>query len=366
MEKKLIILGTRGIPASHGGFETFAEKLALYLVERDWEVIVYCQQNHDFYHGPKYSNWRGVELVNIPVSGDGAFATVKFDLIASLDSLKYHGIFLTLGYNTALFNILHWVFRKVNLINMDGIEWRRKKWGGIAKSWFFLNEKFGKIFGTALIADHPEIAKHLSSFYTRKKITTIPYGGDIISNADIRVLDKIGLRAHQYFVVIARPEPENSILEIVKAFSQSASDKTLVVLGNFAEDNEYHQSVKQFESTKILFPGAIYDGQIISSLRFFSLAYIHGHQVGGTNPSLIEAMAAGAPVIAHDNKFNRWVVGDNGLFFSSQRQLKEIFSENQIATERVSMSEKNKRRVEAKFNWDTILLDYEKCFRRYL
>lgn len=366
MEKRLIILGTRGIPASHGGFETFAQKLALYLIDNGWEVIVYCQQNEETYDGKKYSNWRGVDLVNIAVTGDSALSTVKFDLKATIDSLRYDGVFLTLGYNTAIFNSLHWLFLKKNLINMDGIEWRRKKWGLVAKSWFWLNEKCGKFFGTELIADHPEIAKHLSSFYCKNKITMIPYGGDIITNGDVEVLTKMSLDAYQFYVVIARPEPENSILEIVEAFSRSNSAKKLVVLGTFSSNNEYHRSIKQFESEQIIFPGAIYEASVISSLRYYSLAYIHGHQVGGTNPSLIEGMAAGAPIIAHDNRFNRWVIGDNGLFFSSTQELRSIFEKNCLADERNRMSKENVERIKAEFDWDNILFKYESRIKKLL
>jgi len=231
MNKKLNILGTRGIPAGHGGFETFAEYLALYLVNKGWGVTVYCQE--DTTGSITYSEWRGIHLVHIPVSQSGALGTILFDWKATCHALKQDGLFLTLGYNTAIFNTLQRLKGQTNVINMDGIEWRRDKWGVIAKTWFWLNERFGCWVGNHLVADHPRIKDHLATRVRADKITMIPYGGDEVLEADATLLQPYGLEPGRYSIIIARPEPENSFLEMVRAFSSKRRDHQLVVLGNF-------------------------------------------------------------------------------------------------------------------------------------
>ena len=159
---------SRGIPAQHGGFETFAQDLSKFLIDRKWNVTVYCQT----YGSGKIteSYWEGINLINVPVSRKGALGTIIFDFKSVCDSINRKGLVLTLGYNTAIFNLLYKLFGRVNLINMDGVEWKREKWSRIAKIWFWLNERFGCWFGTHLIADHPKIKDHLLNITKEKKL----------------------------------------------------------------------------------------------------------------------------------------------------------------------------------------------------
>jgi glycosyltransferase involved in cell wall biosynthesis len=264
--KSLLILGTRGVPAQHGGFETFAEKLSLFLVARGWQVTVYCQEDS----GEKMweSTWQGVRRIHIPVATPGALGTIIFDLKATWHALSQRGLFLTLGYNTAVFNLLQRLKGQVNVINMDGIEWRRDKWGIVAKTWFWLNERIGCWTGNHLVADHPQIKAHLATRVRDSKITMIPYGGDEVLAADAVLLERHGLEPGQFSVIIARPEPENSFLEMVRAFSRRPRQHKLVVLGNFQPDsNPYHCAVMQAASDEVLFPGAIYESPVVQALR---------------------------------------------------------------------------------------------------
>jgi len=216
------------------------------------------------------------------------------------------------------------VFGRRVLINMDGIEWKREKWGRIAKLWFWINEWFGSRFLSAVIADHPEIAAHLA---TRgcKKAVVIPYGSDSITSASIEHLSSYGLAAYDYFISIARIEPENSILEIVQAFVRANTGRKLIVLGKLEDpQNAYHAQVRKAADDNVIFPSAIYDRAIVSALRYYCIAYMHGHQVGGTNPSLVEALGAGNPVIAHSNRFNHWTAGKDQMYFSSVEECVEL------------------------------------------
>lgn len=363
--KRLIILGTRGVPAQHGGFETFAEKLSLYLVARGWAVTVYCQEDGS---GPPYESvWEGVHRVHIPVQRQGSAGSVVFDLKAAWHAMSRPGLVLTLGYNTAVFNVLQRIKGQINVINMDGIEWRRGKWGALAKSWFWFNERAGCLLGNHLLADHPAIKAHLATRVPADKITTIPYGGDSLHEADVSVLSALDVQPGRFSVVISRPEPENSFLEMVSAFSRRVRDHKLVVLGRFEpQKSAYHRSVVEAAGKEVVFPGAIYDTRVVSALRFFSAFYLHGHTVGGTNPSLVEAMGAGCAVIAHDNEYNRWVAGQGAAFFKDEEHCASLLdSLLGDGARREAMKAASRARSDEHFKWDQVLGEYEVLLERW-
>lgn len=363
--KHLHILGIRGIPAQHGGFETFAEKLSLFLVAQGWQVTVYCQVE-----GEKTSSvsvWQGVRRIHIPVRRTGAAGTVIFDWKATRHALSEEGLFLTLGYNTAIFNLRQRIKGQMNVINMDGIEWRRDKWGFIARTWFWLNERAGCWIGNHLVADHPKIKEHLATRVRVDKITMIPYGGDEILSADTSLLANYGIEPGKFSVIIARPEPENSFLEMVRAFSKIQRNHKLVVLGNFTpETNEFHRQVMDAAGSEVIFPGAIYEAPVVQALRFFSRFYLHGHRVGGTNPSLVEALGAGCAVIAHDNHFNRWVAGPQAAYFKDEAECAKLFDQlltDDSAVER--MKSASRAVFNLRFTWDQVLREYEELLTRW-
>ncbi len=365
MSRDLNILGIRGVPAQHGGFETFAEKLACFLIEQGWRVTVYCQEEGA---GSNWeSDWNGVRRIHIPVNRSGALGTIIFDWKATRHALSQKGLFLTLGYNTAIFNLLQRLKGQVNVINMDGIEWHRDKWGIIAKTWFWLNERIGCWVGNHLVADHPHIKTHLSTRVCEDKITMIPYGGDAIVKADATALLPYGLEPGAFSVIIARPEPENFFLEMVRAFSKQPRRHKLVVLGSFnPEQNPYHRQVMQAAGTEVIFPGAIYDARVVQALRFYSRLYLHGHRVGGTNPSLVEALGAGCAVMAHDNHFNRWVAGEGASYFADESACAALF--DRLLDDDVGvgvMRAASLQRFEERFTWSRILSEYESLLTRW-
>ena len=363
--KAVRILGTRGVPAAHGGFETFAEYLSLYLVANGWRVVVYCQVDGT---GPIFGDmWQGVERVHIPVTHDGPKGTIVFDWHATAHAAGHHDLCLTLGYNTAVFCTLLRLKGIPNLINMDGIEWSRAKWGPAAKAWFWLNDWAGCWLGNHLVADHPQIKLHLQTRVAASKITMIPYGADAIADAPLAPVTALGLEPCRYLTVIARAEPENSLLEIVQGFSAKPRGLKLVVLGNYQEGNAYHRAVKSAASAQVLFVGAIYDKVIVQALRFHSAAYVHGHQVGGTNPSLVEALGAGNAVLAHDNQFNRWVAGEGAVYFNGAAEFAQRIDE--LATRPALLNDLRQHgqaRFLGAFTWPDVLRKYEDLLAGYL
>lgn len=365
MSKTLNILGIRGIPAAHGGFETFAERLAIYLVAHGWQVTVYCQEDGQ---GPiTESNWCGVRRVHIPVAHTGALGTIIFDWKAARHASKQPGLCLTLGYNTALFNIWQRLAGQPNLFNMDGLEWQRDKWSGPARAWLWLNERAGCWLGSHLIADHPRIKAHLATRVNERHISMIPYGADELTEVDASLLNGLGLKAGEFSVIVARPEPENSILQLVRAFSAASRNHRLVVLGRYDEHNRYHQQVKAAASNEVLFAGAIYDAAVVGALRRHCRLYLHGHTVGGTNPSLVEAMGAGSAVLAHDNAFNRWVAGEGAAFFADEAEcecrLAQLLNND---TTIARMQATSRERFKEHFTWPKVLAEYEALLARWL
>ena len=359
------MLGTHGVPAAYGGFETAAENIAHFLVKKGWRVVVYCQGAGT---GPiTQDTWRGIERVHIPVHLDGWLGTSLFDFRSIRHACAYRDVCLTFGYNTGIFNIAQRVLGIKNVINMDGIEWSRARWGFFKQSILYVNERFAALFGNHLIADHPDIYKYLLTRAPARKIQTITYGADAVQDVPIEPLQEWGLTAGGYLVLIARSIPENSILEIVKGFSSKPRGKQLVVLGKYEETDPYHCAVIAAASEEVLFPGSIYEPAKVAALRFHALAYLHGHTVGGTNPSLVEALAAGNPVIAHDNPFNRWVARDAALYFSDDRSFSvavDKLIENRALA--LSMGNAARNRHQEEFTWEHVAGQYEDLLKKYV
>ncbi len=365
MQPTVRILGTHGVPAAYGGFETAAENIGLYLVRQGWRVIIYCQRSGD---GPiTYDTWRGIERVNIEVDLPGWRGTSRFDWISIAHACQYRDLCLTFGYNTGIYNYRQWLKGIPNVINMDGIEWARSRWGFTKQAILYINERFAAFFGTRLIADHPVIETYLRTRAPARKIITLTYGADPIEQAETDPVIALGLEPGHYFNLIARPIPENNILEIVQGFSARPRGYKLALLGKFLDEDPYHRAVKAAASDEVVFTGAIYEPDRVKAIRFHSAGYLHGHTVGGTNPSLVEALAAGNPVIAHDNPYNRWVAGDAAIYFTDSASFAEALealigsNERQAAMHAAAIA-----RFHEEFTWDHVAGQYEALLREHL
>lgn len=358
MNKSISILGIRGIPARHGGFETFAERLALHLAGQGWAVRVYCQDTGG--REERVESWKGVELMHIPVRQDGPLGTVFFDWRAARHAARERRLLLTLGYNTAVFSAVYRVKRMTHLMNMDGLEWQRRKWSLPARAWLYANEHLGCWLGDHLIADHPAILAHLSHRTRASKITMIPYGADPVMQADAAAVKRLGLEPSRYALVVARPEPENSLFEVVSAFSRASRGVSLAVLGQYHPlHSRFHKLVLRAGGPEVRFLGPIYDKDVIAALRYHSRFYIHGHRVGGTNPSLVEALGAGCAILCHDNRFNRWVAGDGARYFSDaddcDAKIAALCSDDAAIEELRAAS---RERYAERFTWERTLEPY--------
>lgn len=358
--RRLHVLGTRGIPNRYGGFEAFAERLAPWLAARGWDVTVYCQDERG--RTWRDERWRGVRLVHVPVAHPGARGSIDFDWRSARRAIAEGGTLLTLGYNTAAFFVLHRLARRVHVVNMGGLDWRRPKWPAPVRAWFYANAWLAGWLATAIVADHPEIARLLASRHGTAPIATIPYGADRVAGADPAPLDALGVGPGRFGLVVARSEPENSILEIVRAWSAAPRGLPLVVLGDYADPrNAYQRRVREAAGHEVRFPGPIYDPAAVAALRAHARLYVHGHTVGGTNPSLVEALGAGSPTLAHDNRFNRWVAGEAARYFGGERHCADVL-DGLLAddTALARMREAALARHAGAFTWDLVLPQYER------
>lgn len=365
------LLGTHGVPAAYGGFETAAEHIGYYLRDRGWRVVVYCQQPGA---GATHTDvWRGLERVHIHEEREGWLGTASFDARSIRHVLDHTGetgpqdACITFGYNTGVFNVAQRLRRIPNVINMDGMEWTRRRWGLAKQGILLANERFAGVVGDVLVADHPVIARYLSRHFGAKRVETITYGGVPVHDAPTQPVRDLGLEPGRYATVICRPIPENSLVEIVQGWSAQRRGMPLVVLGTFTRDDAYHREVLEAAGDEVTFPGAIYDPATVQALRFHSALYLHGHTVGGTNPSLVEAMAAGNAVVAHDNAYNRWVVDKGGWYFRDAAHLDYVVT-TLLADPglRERMGAHSRRRFEAEFTWERIGSQYEDALLRAL
>lgn len=357
------ILGTHGVPAAYGGFETAAQHIGLYLRDRGWRVIVYCQEVG---HGPTFTDtWCGLERVRIHEPRQGWLGTASFDWTCVryvLGNAAPGDICLTFGYNTGVFNVLQRVVGIPNVINMDGMEWTRARWGLLRQGILLGNERFAGAVGDVLIADHPVIAKYLERHFGRRRVRTITYGAHAVDEAPIAPVRALGLTPGSYATVICRPIPENSLLDIARAWSRRDRGMPVVFLGDYSPDDNYHRQVRADVGEEASFPGAIYEPETVRALRYHSALYLHGHTVGGTNPSLVEAMAAHNAVVAHDNAYNRWVLGEAGRFFTDSASLDAILTRLLAdANERRVMGDASFARFEEEFTWEHIGDLYEQA-----
>lgn len=364
MTPRLLILGCRGVPAAHGGFETFAAYLAPYLARRGWDVEVACQEQGN--GRITFDDWQGVRRVRIPVTGTGPASTIAFDLRSVRYAMRRDRLVLLLGYNTAILAAALRLRGVPLIVNMDGMEWKRAKWPLSIRAWLWSMERVACAVGSHLIADHPAIADHLATRVSRRKISTIGYCADAVRQADVGPVTARGLTPGAYGLVVARPEPENSLLEIVTAHRASGSAGPLAVLGTYRDEHPYHRQVRQAAAPNVRFLGAIYDKAALEALRFHARFYVHGHQVGGTNPSLVEALAVGSPVLAHDNPFNRWVAGPGMLYFDSieacAAQFRRLAGEPTLLRD---MRAAAVARHDRTFTQEAILTAYEELLRQW-
>jgi glycosyltransferase involved in cell wall biosynthesis len=353
----IAILGTRGIPNQYGGYEACAQELGVRLAERGHEVFVYTVNHHPM----KETEWMGMKrvLIRDPLKL-GTFGQFVYDMRSNLHSRKHKiDIVLHLGYTSDSVWLWLWPKKSIHITNMDGQEWKRAKFSPGVRNFLKYAEKLAAKGSNWLVADSRPIESYLLEKY-RKPVRYIAYGAEIPSAFETEIPQHFGLEIGSYDLAIARMEPENNIELMIQAKLISEDTTPLAIVGNI---NNYKQMlIKKYKTTEqILFMDAIYEKERINSLRHFCRLYLHGHSVGGTNPSLLEAMACSCSIVAHKNPFNEAVLGSDADYFSNKNELASFFFD-------FDFSKKNNRiinnlnKIEAEYNWEFITDAYELLF----
>ncbi len=362
---KIAILGTRGIPNNYGGFEQNAENFSKWWVKLGHEVTVY---NPD-YHPYKKKEWNGIKIKHIFSREDklGMWGNFIYDYLCLKDVVKQnYDIILNLGYvPSALFFKLKNKTKAKFITNMDGLEWKRSKWNSILKKFIKYCERRAVSLSDFLIADNPAIEDYYRKTYGVSYIRYIPYGAELFSNPDVNYLEEYNLEPLKYYMLVARLEPENNIELILDGYLMADVKEPFLVVGGLKNKYAKYLLKKYKGVNKIKFLGGIYDYKKLSSLRWFSKLYFHGHSVGGTNPSLLEAMASNAYIAAHDNPFNRNVLGKEGFYFKTREDVKRLIK-NYTDEYREEFIEKNRQKIKEIYNWEKVSKAYLDVFEEVL
>ena len=358
--KKIAILGTRGIPARYGGFETFAQELSKRLQSESCNVIVFCDQTSN----PVFE-YEGVELRYSKYIKSEHPLLFYFDCI--WQATRVSDVLLITGTGGAFFYWLPKLLGKKIITNIDGMESRRAKWNFLKKIFIKITEHLAIQFSDKVIADSLGIKKYVLQNYRvdDSRIAVIEYGAEENTGKENRiVLESYGLIPNEYYLVVARLEPENNIKEILDGFLSSGSVRPLIVIGSLNNNSYVSQIRNVANGTKgrIKLLGAIYDKSDLDALRFFSYAYIHGHSVGGTNPSLLEALAASNLSVCHDNEFNREVTENQMFYFKTSDDLSDLIGQIEMMLTNDLDTKKfyGPQRILSHYTWEMIAEKYQR------
>jgi glycosyltransferase involved in cell wall biosynthesis len=353
------ILGTRGIPNAYGGFEQFAQYLSAGLVQRGHEVWVYNSSDHPY----RKDHWQGVHIIHCRnwERRIGTAGQFMYDYNCLRDARRRNfDVLLQLGYSSN--SVWHpmWPGKALNVINMDGLEWKRDKYSPLVRRFLVRAERWAARHGDILVADSPRIRDYIEEKYQRPTVF-IPYGADIPQHYDPAKLHHWGLRQGGYYLLIARMEPENNIEMVIRGWQASGRKRPLVIIGHTG--NAYGRYLqKAYGDERLRFIGAIFDPGVVNPLRHYSSLYLHGHSVGGTNPSLLEAMACGCTIAAHNNPFNNTILGKEAEYFSSAEEVARLLH-TLPGQERVqSWKRANVEKIRKQYYWDRIIQSYELLF----
>lgn len=362
---RIAILGTRGIPNNYGGFEQFAEYISTGLVKKGHHVTVYNPHFHPY----KLTEFKGVNIIviNSPEEKIGSIANFVYDYKCLKDAAERNfDIIYEAGYATC--SPFFYLLKSTNtrlITNMDGLEWKRSKWGFFAKRVMKFLEKLAVKRSHYLVSDNQGIQEYYRESFNKESFF-IPYGADININHDRNDLSGFKVTADDFFIIIARMEPENNIDIILKAYQKSGRTEPLLVIGNY--ETKYGRLLyKKHNKNGIRFLGSIYNKKVLDSLRYYSKAYLHGHSVGGTNPSLLEAMASSCFIIAHQNLFNKSVLKRNGIYFESIETLKNIFINiDTIINHKIEFITNNLEEINLNYNWESIISKHSTIFEKII
>ncbi|CDF81215.1 putative glycosyltransferase (GT4) [Formosa agariphila KMM 3901] len=354
-------MGTRGIPNYHGGFEQFAEYFSVYLANQGHDVYVYNSSMHPY----QEKTFKGVHIIHCkdPENRIGTAGQFIYDVNSILDSRKRNfDILLQLGYTSS--SVWYKLLPKKSMVitNMDGLEWKRSKYSKKIQSFLKVAESLAVKSSDHLISDSVGIQNYLNTKYNVQS-KYIAYGADLFHNPNEKVLNDFEVKPYKYNMLVARFEPENNLETILDGVVLSNKKETFLVVGKHDSNAFGAYLKKKYQHHDFIkFVGGIYDIDILNNLRYYSNLYFHGHSVGGTNPSLLEAMSSNALIVGHKNEFNSSILGDFAFYFESDIDVKGIIEsiEKKDYLEKVNGC---RNEIVEKYNWNTINKQYLEFFK---
>jgi len=357
MKLKIAILGTRGIPNHYGGFEHISEYVSEGLVKRGHSVTVYNSHNHPY----QESSWNGVEIRHCydPEYLIGSPGQFVYDFNCLRDAQKQNfDVVLIMGYTSSSVWGKLYPAKSTIITNMDGLEWRRSKYSKNVQRFLKYAEKLAVKYSHFYISDSLVIKSYLGDKYQINS-RYIPYGADLFSEEEREQVNHNEALKEDYFLLMARMEPENNIETILEGFNNSDSRRKFKVLGDTGNRFGKFITHKFKNDARIEFKGGLFDPGTVRSLQNNSYLYFHGHSVGGTNPSLLEAMASEALIAAHNNPFNKSVLHSDAFYFSNASEVRNLVENVQRKETEQTMVSNNLRKIKYQFNWEKIINEYE-------
>jgi glycosyltransferase involved in cell wall biosynthesis len=363
-ETRIAMIGTRGVPPKYGGFETAVDEVGRRLAARGYEVVVYCRNDDSL-----LSHYDGMRRVSLPALRVKQAETLSHSALSIVHAV-IHGCDAAIVFNAAnapLIPLLR--LRRIPVaVHLDGLEWNRSKWKGAGSHYYRWAARVAVRCADRLIADARAIQDVYRNAYD-VATTFIPYGAEIPVTRTHDRLGDVGLEPNGYHLIVARMEPENNLLLSVDAYVRSRARLPLVIVGSAPYSERYSALVRESAkgATDVRFLGSVWDQELLNQLYGNTRLYIHGHSVGGTNPSLLRAMGAGAPIAALDVVFNREVLSATGMFFADVDELISIIREaERNPADAAALGQAAQRRVAAEYDWDVVADQYEQLCRELI
>ncbi len=364
---RIALIGHRGIPSSYGGFETFAEEMGKCLQRLGCSTVAYCRSN---YFKEKPTTYHGIRLIYLPTISNKYLDTFFHSFISTVHTIikNTSDVVIMVNVGNAPFALLAKLFGKKVIFCVDGLDWKRKKWGWFARTYLKICSKFAPKSAHTLITDAGSVQEFYRT-YRHADSTMIPYGTEIdyteTKEKEFDELHKLNLESKNYFIYVARFEPENNPLLVVEAYVRSGSKIPLVMIGDNRYNKSFVEKIKKAANKNVIFLGYIFGEQYKVILKN-ALAYIRAAEVGGTSPAVIEAMGRGLSIIANNKPENKEMLGDTGVYFNLDTKdlattLKNVSVDKQMLIE---YGKKSQQRAILLYNWDKIGYEYFKIIKK--
>ena len=362
---KISIIGSRGYPYVYSGYETLIKELSERLVARGCEVTVYCHRN---LFNKKPALVKGIKLVYVPTIESKSLSQLIHSFLSMCHAVTSDAdVIFAVNAANGPFGLISKIFRKPTAINVDGLEWLRPKWKGLGAKYFKIAARLSTILFDQIINDSDEMRKVYLNLF-KKESVVIAYGATVIKSEELSLIKQWPITPKEYYLVVGRMIPDNNADIIVKGFLASNSSKKMVVVGDVFYKDNYADKLKALKDERLIFTGYINDSDVLAALYHHSYMYVHGHEFGGTNPTMIKAMAYGCGILALNTVFNKEMLNNDsyGIYFDKNQEAvrRQINYADQHPYKIKQLRQKSQLGITDKYNWDCITDQYLEVFKR--